>query len=67
MRYVCSYCHTGFEAEPAPLLVCPNCKAEAGLEWVVPGEWPPAVRYFGLFLLITAIIAVGTVLAGVTS
>jgi hypothetical protein len=66
MRYVCSYCHTGFEAEPAPLLVCPNCKAEAGLEWVA-GEPPAAVRYFGLFLLITTALAVGGVVIGAGS
>ena len=66
MRYVCSYCHTGFEAEPAPILECPNCKAEAGLERVA-SEPPPAARYFGLFLLITAILAVGGALVGVTS
>lgn len=66
MRYVCSYCHTRFEAEPAPHLVCPKCKAEAGLEWVVAGP-PPAMRYFGLFLLVTTILAIGGVLVGVTS
>jgi hypothetical protein len=66
MRYVCSYCHTGFEAEPAPILECPNCKAEAGLEWV-GDDPPPAVRYFGLFLLITTIMAIGGTLVGMTS
>lgn len=66
MRYVCSYCHTRFEAEPAPHLVCPNCKAEAGLERVV-GEPPPAVRYFGVFLLVTTILALGGALIGATS
>jgi hypothetical protein len=66
MRYVCSYCHTRFEAEPAPILECPNCKAEAGLEWVA-GEPPPPVRYFGLFLLVTTILTLGGVVVGVGS
>jgi hypothetical protein len=66
MRYVCSYCHTPFEAEPAPILVCPSCKAEAGIERVY-GEPPPAMRYFGLFLLVTTILALGGAFVGALS
>lgn len=66
MRYVCSFCHTPFEAEPAPILVCPNCKAEAGIERVLD-QAPPAMRYFGAVLLITAILAVVGVLVGAAS
>lgn len=66
MRYVCSFCHERFEAEPAPLPVCPNCKAEAGIERVV-GEPPNAMRYFGVFLLVTTALALGGVLIGATS
>lgn len=66
MRYVCSYCHAGFEAEPAPILECPNCHAEAGIERVV-GEPPPALRYFGLFLLVTTLLALGGAVIGAAS
>lgn len=67
MRYVCSYCHVGFEAEPAPHLVCPNCKAEAGLEWVSSDPPPAPVRYFRAFLLVAAVLAIGGALFGATS
>ena len=33
MRYTCSHCHTSLDAEPEDEhKVCPNCKAEAGIE-----------------------------------
>lgn len=67
MRYVCSHCHARFEAEPEePDKVCPNCKAEAGLEVVHEGT-PPAMRYFGFVLLAAAVATVGGVLAGIVS
>lgn len=67
MRYACSYCHTIFEAEPdAEHKACPTCKAEAGLEPVKTGA-PNAMRYFGLVLLVIAVLAVGGVVVGVLS
>ena len=66
MPYVCSFCHTKFEADPAADKKCPNCKAEAGLEQVQTEPAPP-MRYFGLFLLVTAVLALGAVLVGATS
>lgn len=66
MPYVCSFCHARFEAEPAADKKCPNCKSEAGLE-PVQSEPPMPMRYFGLFLLVTTILAIGAVLVGVTS
>jgi hypothetical protein len=66
MRYVCSFCHTRFEAEPAPYHVCPNCKAEEGIE-VIVSEPPMPMRYFGMILLIVAILTLGGVVAGVMS
>jgi hypothetical protein len=66
MRYVCSFCRANFEAEPAAEKKCPKCKAEAGLE-PFQSEAPPPMRYFGLFLLVTAVLALGGVLVGVTS
>jgi hypothetical protein len=66
MRYACSYCHTPFEAEPAPILVCPNCKAEAGIEQV-HSEPPKPMQLFGVFLLVAAVLALGGVVVGVAS
>ena len=66
MPYVCSFCHARFEAEPAADKKCPNCKAEAGLE-PAPGELAKPRRYFGVFLLVTTILAIGAVLVGVSS
>jgi hypothetical protein len=66
MRYVCSFCHAKFEADPTADKKCPNCKAEAGLEQFQT-EPPRPMRYFGLFLLVTTVLALGSVLIGATS
>jgi hypothetical protein len=66
MLYGCSFCHARFEAEPTADKKCPKCGAEAGME-LVPSKPPPQMRYFGLFLLVTTILALGSVLIGVAS
>ncbi len=67
MRYVCSHCHTPLDAEPEDEHeVCPNCKAEAGIE-KLEDKAPPAMQYFGLILLIAAIATIGSSLAGMAS
>ena len=65
MRYTCSHCHTSLDAEPEDEhKVCPNCKAEAGIE-PVKSETPPAMRYFGAILLVIGVVTVFGSLAGV--
>jgi hypothetical protein len=67
MRYACSQCHTVFEAAADDEhKVCPNCKAEAGLEHVKE-TIPPAMRYFGGVLLALALLAIGGIVAGIAS
>ena len=67
MRYTCSQCHAGFEAEPDnEHMVCPSCKAEAGLE-PAKESTPAAMRYFGAVLLALAVLAIGGVFAGLVS
>jgi hypothetical protein len=51
MQYRCSRCHAAFEDAE----VCPNCKAEAGLE-PVHGV-PPPMRMFGLLLATVIVVA----------
>ena len=64
MRYVCSNCHTPVEAQADDEhKVCPNCKAEAGIEPVKEGT-PPAMQYFGAVLLVAALAALGGAFAG---
>ncbi|NVB40772.1 zinc ribbon domain-containing protein [Pseudenhygromyxa sp. WMMC2535] len=64
MPFVCSRCHTHFEAEAdAEHMACPNCKAEAGLEPVKSGA-PPAMRYFGgILALLGAFAVLGSIYA----
>jgi hypothetical protein len=52
VQYRCSQCHHAFEGDGH---VCPNCKAEAGLE---PAHGiPPAMRMFGLLLTVVIVAA----------
>lgn len=58
MPYVCSHCHTRFEAEADDHeKACPNCRAEAGLE-VVKEDTPRAMQYFGTILAAAAAFAI---------
>ena len=67
MRYTCSQCHAGFEGTPDDEhMVCPSCKAEAGLE-PVKESTPAAMRYFGAVLLALAVLAIGGAVAGMMS
>lgn len=67
MRYTCSQCHTSLDAEPEDEhKVCPGCKAEAGIE-PVKDDTPEAMQYFGLVLLIAALVTVGGALVGMAS
>ena len=64
MPFVCSHCHTRFEAEAEDHhKACPKCKAEAGLEPVVT-DTPRAMQYFGGVLATAAFLTiVGSLLA----
>lgn len=67
MRYLCSQCHAGLEAEPEDEhKVCPSCKAEAGLE-PIKETVPDAMRYFGAILLTLSVLAIGGVAVGMMS
>lgn len=58
MQYLCSRCHHAFADEGADEgLVCPNCKAEAGLE--AEHGVPPPMRMFGLLLAAVIVAALG--------
>ena len=57
MQYRCSRCHHAFSHEGDGHLVCPNCKAEAGLE--AEHGVPPAMRMFGLLLGAVIVVALG--------
>lgn len=64
MPYLCSRCHTRFDAEAdAHEMACPSCHAEAGLE-PVKTEVPMAMQLFGTVLALATFLAVlGSALA----
>ncbi len=64
MRVLCSNCHTAFEVKPEDEhKVCPNCKAEAGLE-PIKTETPKAMQLFGTVLLVAGVLVIGGSLIG---
>ncbi|MFV8753804.1 hypothetical protein ACNOYE_24940 [Nannocystaceae bacterium ST9] len=63
MQVVCSFCHTRFaepvgaEGESTGHVVCPKCKAEAGIE-PIKAETPKPMRVFGAILATAGFLVV---------